>query len=70
MKTKLIQTLGGLVLVTGLTWAADAPAAVDVYGVASSSGEFVTARAYANITTTPIVSFSLKVFYDPNLLYV
>jgi len=70
MKTKLIQSLGGLMLLMILSSTMPLRAAVSVYGIASSSGEFVTARAYAIITTTPIVSFSTRVFYDPEILYV
>lgn len=70
MKKKLLPILCGLAMVTGVAWAIASQAAVSVYGVASSSGEFVTARAYANITGTPVVSFSVKVFYDRNILSV
>jgi hypothetical protein len=70
MKSKSLSTLGGLALVTGLTLAANANAAVTIYGVASSSGPFITVQAYADITDPPIVSYSLKMFYDSKLLEV
>ncbi len=70
MKTKSIQFLGGLGLLLGLTAAQPLWATVGVYGVASSSGEFVTVQVYADIATVPIVSYSARVYYDPGILHV
>lgn len=70
MNTKLFSPLRTGLLLLAMASAIGSQAAVSVYGVASSSGEFVTVRAYATITTTPVVSFSLRMFYNRNLLYV
>lgn len=70
MKTRFLECVAGLGLLAGLAWGLPACAAVSVYGLASSSGEFITVRAYANIATTPIVSYSAKLFYDPDVLSV
>ncbi len=70
MKTKWIQLLGRLGLLLSLTAAQPLGATVGVYGVASSSGEFVTVQVYADIATVPIVSYSARVYYDPGILRV
>jgi hypothetical protein len=70
MKTTLYRALCGGWLLAALVGAPAADAAVRVYGVASSSGERITAQIYADISVTPIVSHSFKVFYDARLLQV
>lgn len=70
MKTRLYQVLCGGWLLAALLSPPAANATVRVYGVASSSGALITAQIYADISTTPIVSYSFKVFYDARLLQV
>jgi hypothetical protein len=72
MKTKRIpiHILPGLLWLAGQSFFGQANAAVSVYGVATSTGEYVTTEVYADISVQPIVSHSFKVFYDPKLLQV
>jgi hypothetical protein len=70
MKTKLERIWQGMALLAACCGVSGAQAAVSVYGIASSSGELITTRIYDNIATTPIVSYSFKVFYDARLLRV
>lgn len=70
MKTKFYRIGCGMGLLAAWFNASSAHAAVRVYGSASSSGELITTRIYADISTTPIVSCSFKVFYDARVLKV
>jgi hypothetical protein len=70
MKTKLSQIGCAIGLVAAWFSAPAAHATVRVYGIASSTGPQITAQIYADISTTPIVSCSFKVFYDARLLQV
>lgn len=72
MKTKQIpiHILPALFCLAGQAYFGQANAAVSVYGVASSTGEYITTEVYADISDQPIVSHSFKVFYNPNLLRV
>lgn len=45
-------------------------AAVTVYGEASSSGPTLTVNVFADIVNAPLVSFGVRVLYDPMTLYV
>jgi hypothetical protein len=47
-----------------------AQATVVVYGEASSTGELVSVRLLADITSTPLLSFSLRLLYDSAALAV
>ena len=69
MKMKLLSCLGAL---AGALSAGSSPgqAAVSVYGEATSSGPTVTVSLYADILTTPLMSFGARVFYDPLNVYV
>jgi hypothetical protein len=68
MKFNPVKTLlGGLALAVALHLP-NADAAVRVYGTAQSSGETVTVQLLADIEPTPIVSFSVKLFYNPEAL--
>ena len=63
MNTKL-QAL----LLAASVCAAPASAAVRVYGEASSTGPEISVEIYADITGTPIVSHSFKLFYNATQL--
>lgn len=70
MKTKL-SSIGCVLLgLGGLGLSAWAAPVVQVYGEATSSGPYVTVQVYADIASKPLVSFAVRVGYDPGILAV
>ncbi len=70
MKAKPIRFLWTIALFAAALHARPAAAAVTVYGEASSTGPTVTVQVFADISKTPLLSFGVRVLYDPQSLYV
>jgi hypothetical protein len=70
MKAKLSPWIWALIIAIHWLPAQRLAAAVDVYGEASSTGPVITVKLYADITVTPLVSFGIRLYYDPMILTV
>ena len=67
---KKTLTFAVLSLATALSTTTPAPAAVQVYGEAASTGPNIGVKVYADITGTAILSHTFKLFYDAGQLQV
>jgi len=70
MKAKLFPYLAAITWAAGALSSPRLAAAVTVYGEASSSGAAITVNVFADIPKDPLVSFGVRVVYDPKNLYV
>ena len=70
MKATIFGWLAALTLAVGALSSRGLAAAVTVYGEASSAGPAITVNVFADITNAPLVSFGVRVLYDPQSLFV
>lgn len=70
MKTLLISAFRTLALMLVLLLAQPSHGAVNVHGAGSSTGENVMVDIYADITTTPVISYTFRLHYNANALRV
>lgn len=70
MNLKLFSSLCAATLIAATLSSPRVDAAVVVYGEASSSGPAITVNVFADLTNAPLVSFGVRVLYDPYTLSV